>query len=178
MLRVEIPLLLSPLAHAASRLKTSSPSGCFFIKFTMWMSLLDKKLTHIVNFFMCFNLIPKGIIMTEQQQLDILNLIEEQLSKKRKKLSRKLIELEIEDDQRIMCNNIIENKELYENVDSIDIKDILYRRSVEDYHRIDNIKKILKEEINEVYMRIHRNNNLTKSVVENFKILKDLENNE
>ena len=116
--------------------------------------------------------------MTEQQQLDILHLIDEQLSKKRKELSRKLIELEIEDDQRIMCNNIIENKELYENLDSLEIKEILNFRNIEDYHRINHLKENLREEISDIYRSIQRNSNLRKSVVENFKILKDLENNE
>lgn len=116
--------------------------------------------------------------MTEQQQLDIINLIEEQLIKKRKELSKQLLELSIKNDERIMCNNILYNKELYKNVDSIEIQNIVCRRKVESYEQMDKLKTKLKEEINETYLKIQTNRNMRKSVVENYKALKDLENNE
>jgi hypothetical protein len=127
---------------------------------------------------MCFNLTPKGIIMTEQQQLDILHLIDEQLSKKRKELSRKLIELEIQNQQRIMYNRIIDDKELYENINSHEIQSILKYKKQEDYHSINNLREIFKKELEEIYIKLKETSKLRNSVVESYKILKDLENDE
>jgi hypothetical protein len=117
--------------------------------------------------------------MTEQEQLYILNLIEEQLNKEYKEIQLKRTELEIQNNERILCNNILDKKYLYEDSTSTQIQNILQYKNVEGCDKIDEQKAKLEHELYELTkFKIPSINNLKKSIVETFKVLKGFENNE